>query len=245
MVTPQVEKALAEAPVNLPAVVLLNFRDKRRQDDEPHRDVSSEPAAPTAGTPDTSVPANNAPPPTPSAVPESAPSALPPAPEVPSSSPVEPQETREETLRKGDDNTVVKKYSEAAAPNEGVPDAAPAPATPPATPAEDDSQNVEVEPKPIIDASKLKLTNDVEVGKAPALEAGGEEAEEVSPPTEKGQVVTLEQVWAMVDRVTRADEAEGRGGGRLVSLFDCSMKNCFGLRVSNGRFPPLRHVSTC
>lgn len=44
-------------------------------------------------------------------------------------------------------------------------------------------------------------------------------------------VVTLETARLMMDRVREADLAAGRGGGRRVSLFDCSMKNCFGLRV--------------
>ncbi|CAM9659882.1 unnamed protein product, partial [Hapterophycus canaliculatus] len=44
-------------------------------------------------------------------------------------------------------------------------------------------------------------------------------------------VVTLETARLMMDRVREADEAAGRGTGRRVSLFDCSMKNCFGLRV--------------
>ncbi|CAM9220849.1 unnamed protein product [Ectocarpus sp. 8 AP-2014] len=44
-------------------------------------------------------------------------------------------------------------------------------------------------------------------------------------------VVTLETARLMMDRVKEADEAAGRGAGRRVSLFDCSMKNCFGLRV--------------
>ncbi|CAM9600102.1 unnamed protein product, partial [Ectocarpus sp. 4 AP-2014] len=44
-------------------------------------------------------------------------------------------------------------------------------------------------------------------------------------------VVTLETARLMMDRVKESDEAAGRGAGRRVSLFDCSMKNCFGLRV--------------
>ncbi|CAB1117384.1 unnamed protein product [Ectocarpus sp. CCAP 1310/34] len=44
-------------------------------------------------------------------------------------------------------------------------------------------------------------------------------------------VVTLETARLMMDRIKVADEAAGRGAGRRVSLFDCSMKNCFGLRV--------------
>eukprot|EP00903_Cladosiphon_okamuranus_P008926 g8544.t1 len=44
-------------------------------------------------------------------------------------------------------------------------------------------------------------------------------------------VVTLETARLMMERVREADEAAGRGSGRRVSLFDCSMKNCFGLRV--------------
>lgn len=44
-------------------------------------------------------------------------------------------------------------------------------------------------------------------------------------------VVTLETARLMMERVRKADEVEGRGAGRRVSLFDCSMKNCFGLRV--------------
>ena len=46
-------------------------------------------------------------------------------------------------------------------------------------------------------------------------------------------VVTLETARMMMERVREADEAAGRGSGRRVSLFDCSMKNCFGLRVSD------------
>ncbi len=48
-------------------------------------------------------------------------------------------------------------------------------------------------------------------------------------------VVTLETARLMMDRVREADLAAGRGGGRRVSLFDCSMKNCFGLRVRKRR----------
>lgn len=70
-----------------------------------------------------------------------------------------------------------------------------------------------------------------ERGTSEEVAAGSGDAETRDGPKKRGPV-TLEEVKMMVDRVTHGDEEHGRGSGRLVSIFDCSMKNCFGLRVS-------------
>lgn len=154
----QVEKALTEAPVELPAVVLLNFRDKLEED--------------AAAAKASEVPATPVPPP-------------PPAAETP-------------------------------------------PKIPPSS------------------SPKDAVANEEGSGSAPegvAVDGGGGEGGDAEDTAGKkigkmgawGHVVTLETASLMMERVREADEREGRGGGRRVSLFDCSMKNCFGLRVSGIR----------
>lgn len=136
----KVEKALAEAPVGLPAVILLNFRDKIEED--------------------------------------SAAKATEQAKAAPAERPVRPS---------------------------------PTPADPPKEVAKDSS-----------------------AAKEENVEAGSKaDAEDKTGAWE--HIVTLESARLMIDRVRETDTAEGRGAGRRISLFDCSMKNCFGLRVRGGR----------
>lgn len=146
----KVEKALAEAPVGLPAVILLNFRDKIEED-------SAAKATEQAKT-------------------------------APAERPARPSTT---------------------------------PADPPKEVANDGSaareENVEAESKADAGSSGEKVESADD--KAGAWE----------------HIVTLESARLMIDRVRETDAAEGRGAGRRISLFDCSMKNCFGLRVRVGR----------
>lgn len=160
----QVEKGLAEAPVNLPTVVLLNFRDKLEED-------------------------------------------------------------------------AVARASETPGRNR-TPSSAGAPAAGAAgSPPVDDGYGEE--------PSAAGAKRDVSAAGAGAGADGGPD----HPGTEQAaggrvdgarsakggawdHVVTLETARLMMERVREADEAAGRGSGRRVSLFDCSMKNCFGLRVS-------------
>lgn len=192
------EKALAKAPITLPAVVLLNFRDKH--DEEPH-DETVDRGITTGGT---SVPAVQKPPP-------NAPASLgnPPSPTV-------AREGAEEDMPSEEGGKAGTGDSARTEPNHAGNFQT----------AEND-QNIGTESSP---TSHSKLPEDggneglgtatIRVGDEPRQGEGG-----------GGIVVTLQDARAMVDRVTKADEAEGRGHGRLVSLFDCSMKNCFGLRV--------------
>lgn len=156
------EKALTEAPVELPAVILLNFRDKLEEDA----------AAKASGVPVT--------PPIP-----------PPASETP-------------------------------------------PNVPPSSPKDTKT------PPNDTPSSPKDAVADEGSGSVPEGVAGGGEGGDVGEVGSKeggemgawGHVVTLETASLMMERVRETDEREGRGAGRRVSLFDCSMKNCFGLRVS-------------
>ena len=151
---PQVEAALAEAPVNIPAVVLLNFRDKLEEDSAAKANEKPE------------NPAKR------------------PAQETPPSDPPE---------QKGEKSGAAGEVSE-----EG-------------------------------DPTEVKAEDEAGEGDA------GEKAEvEGAKAGAWGHVVTLESARLMMDRVREVDVAEERGPGRRISLFDCSMKNCFGLRVRSG-----------
>jgi len=156
----QAEKGLAEAPVNLPTVVLLNFRDKLEEDAAAKARASSSPSERPA------LPAGSA---------STSPSS---SPKQPRSKPAT-QETGRDSPRSGG--------GEEASSSAGV-----------------------------------------EGGGGPA---GGAERGGDGRGGAWDHVVTLETARLMMDRVREADLAAGRGGGRRVSLFDCSMKNCFGLRV--------------
>lgn len=156
------EKALAEAPVELPAVILLNFRDKLEEDA----------AAKASGVPVT--------------------------PPIPPPASGTPPDVTPSSLKEAE--------------------------TPPNDPA----------------SSPKAPVADERSGSVPEGVSGGGEGGDVVEVGSKegvgkgawGHVVTLETASLMMERVRETDEREGRGAGRRVSLFDCSMKNCFGLRVS-------------
>lgn len=193
------EEKLAETPVKLPAVVLLNFRDKRDKDNESKNAVREDkgrvasgqrvgpatqarrarevtpPSTPAAADQDKSTPAVNG-------------DGDPPTPPHPSS--------RREDVAGDMSGDVSRGDKGKGRPAEGE----------------------------VVQASAVE--EESEDGQASEREKERRRQAE----TERGPV-TLEEARAMVDRVTRGDEEEGRGSGRLVSLFDCSMKNCFGLRV--------------
>ncbi|CAN0386984.1 unnamed protein product, partial [Ectocarpus fasciculatus] len=151
------KKGLAEAPVDLPTVVLLNFRDKMEEDavakasQKPGTSPAAAAAASTQSAPASAAQAADPPPP-------------------------------------GDgDASAATSGPESAATAAGVPEGA--------------------------------------VSATSAVGRGGGKGGAWD------HVVTLETARLMMYRVKEADEAAGRGAGRRVSLFDCSMKNCFGLRV--------------
>lgn len=88
-------------------------------------------------------------------------------------------------------------------------------------------------PSPTPTDPPKEVANDSSVEKEESVEAGSKaDAEDKAGAWE--HIVTLESARLMVDRVRETDTTEGRGGGRRISLFDCSMKNCFGLRVRDG-----------
>lgn len=155
----KVEKSLAEAPVSLPAVILLNFRDKLEEDAVAKASGKSRtPQPPPAPTP-------------------------PPPPETKTSTdpPTLLKDSGDGNVAAGDGSAIAK---------EGV----------------------------AVEAGEGGVVKEDEGGGGVGVDAWA-------------HVATLETARAMMDRVRELDIAEGRGSGRRVSLFDCSMKNCFGLRV--------------
>ncbi|CAM9222419.1 unnamed protein product [Ectocarpus sp. 13 AM-2016] len=162
------KKGLAEAPVDLPTVVLLNFRDKLEEDAvvnaSQRSSTSTTPASATAAAVMASTPSLTA---------SAAESAADPPP--------------------GDGDA-----SAAAGASSGTESAA---------------------------TAAMAGASEGVVSASSAVDGGGGKGGAWD------HVVTLETARLMMDRVKEADEAAGRGAGRRVSLFDCSMKNCFGLRV--------------
>eukprot|EP00752_Nemacystus_decipiens_P007236 g6477.t1 len=164
----KVERGLAEAPVNLPTVVLLNFRDKLEED-----------AVAKASEKDGTRRAPQPPPKTTATTTTEAPDVA-----AAGSPPDGDGNGREEASASG-----------AAGADGGAPDH---PGTEQAAAGREDGDS--------------------------SVRGGGTGGA-------WDHVVTLETARLMMERVREADEAAGRGSGRRVSLFDCSMKNCFGLRV--------------
>ncbi|CAM9104254.1 unnamed protein product, partial [Scytosiphon promiscuus] len=188
----KVEESLAEAPFELPTVVLLNFRDKLEEDAVAKASEKPGNPSPAPTRPPKQQPA---PAPASTAAPGEAASAKTPP----------PSDT-------GGDVPAAAAAAAAAAEEEG----------------------------------------DVSGAGATGVSGGGDRPGVVDRATVEGDgggdgggnrgagggtggawdhVVTLETARLMMDRVREADEAAGRGARRRVSLFDCSMKNCFGLRV--------------
>lgn len=177
----KVEKALTEAPVDVPAVILLNFRDKLEEDAVAA--AASSASAPQSGTPSRPPISTETVPDTPQTAAEGA-------------------EKEVETAEQG-----------GAAPEEGVTGGG--------------------------DRTETTAAAKDDAGEGGKGGGGGA----------WGHVATLETARLMMERVKEADEAEGRGAGRRISLFDCSMKNCFGLRVSDFSCEPVsmmfRRDMTC
>ena len=187
LVFPQAEKGLAEAPVDLPTVVLLNFRDKLEED-------AAAKASERLGTPAAAAAA----------------AAAFPQPRQSASS-TQPTGTGKDPSRSGEGDEEGASSSASAA--EGGVQAAAGAAAAAAVEGDDGAAQD--------DGVRPPGTDRQGGGEGGGRGAGAWD-----------HVVTLETARLMMDRVREADLAAGRGGGRRVSLFDCSMKNCFGLRVS-------------
>ncbi|CBN76796.1 RBEL1, Ras superfamily GTPase [Ectocarpus siliculosus] len=166
----KVEKGLAEAPVDLPTVVLLNFRDKLEEDAVAKASQKSG----TSTTPASAAAAATA--------------------------------------------AMASTQSPAASAAEAAAD--PSPGDGDASTAVGPSSGTES----VATAAAVGASEGFDSASS-AVDGGGGKGGAWD------HVVTLETARLMMDRVKEADEAAGRGAGRRVSLFDCSMKNCFGLRV--------------